>query len=331
MFWPNHVSNLIFGTNDTGEWGSPNIEFTNSLTAPGTPNTVVQSALKHARFQLDRMFIPHNDFANGKEMTDAEIAARVNTAANIGATCMVDFPSDSTSSTPPSGDTMTDLQFAEHVVTLTDGNHPGYAKCSMFEIANEYDCGGGPFSDGHYAALWAQYVTALRAIRPDAKFLGPVSCQGTTGLLDFMNEIVKNHYPVPDGIDIHWYPCTLAGSAETWANCPISDAQQPIAMAQTLRTDMQQAFGYQLPIGISEWSADSACSANNLKRQEPGWTNFFTAALDAIVKAKYDFAAEFDAQSGAGCGGLDMFDGSNKPYPYFNAYAAEIARYLKGG
>ena len=331
VLWPNGVSNLIFGTNDTGEWGTPNVEFTNTLDAPGTPNTVVQGALKNAGFQLDRMFIAHNDFGHGNEMTDAEIAARVNTAANIGAQCMADLPSISTSTTPPSGDTITDLQFAKHVVTLMDGTHPGFAKCSMFEIGNEFDCGGGPFSNGVYAAIWAQYVTALRAIRPDAKFLGPVSCQGTTGLLDFMKEIVANHYPVPDAIDIHWYPCTLGGSAEAWSNCPITGTSSVINQigqdAQTLRNDMKQAFGYQLPIGISEWSADSECSPNNLARQEPGMSNFITAALHAMVQAKLDFGAEFDAQSGAGCGGLDMFDGNNQPYPYFNAYAAEITQY----
>jgi hypothetical protein len=317
---------LLFGTNDTGEWQAPNIECQNSLDAPCTPNTTVQTALKNAGFQLDRMFIPHNDFAHGNEMTDAEIAARVNTAANIGAQCMADFPATSTSTTPLSGDTMTDLQFAEHVATLTDGTHAGYVKCSMFQIGNEADCGGGPFSNGVYAAAWAQFVTALKAIRPDAAFIGPVECNGVSQMLNFLQQIVANHYPVPDAIDFHWYPCNNAGS---WSNCPISSTVAQIGQdAQTVRNDLQQTLGYQLPIGISEWSADSGCNgSSNLKRQEPGFSNFLTAALDAMVRAKLDFAAEFDAQSGAGCGGLDMFGGNNQPYPYFNAYAAAIARY----
>jgi hypothetical protein len=321
--WPNGVSNLIFGTNDTGEWGTPNVEFTNAQTAPGTPNTSVQNRLKRAGFQLDRAFVPHNDFATGKEMTDAEIAARANTAANIGAQCMMVLVSINPRSTAGAGQTMTDLQFAEHVVTLTDGNHPGIAKCSMFEIGNEPDCGGGPFSNGVYASTWARFVNALRAIRPDAKYIGPVSCLGINGMLDFLKEIVANHYPVPDAISWHWYPC-----GNGWAKCPLSVVNQVVSAAQTVRNYLQQTIGHQLPIGISEWSADpNPSGTNNMAYSEPQMSNFVTAGLNAMVQAKLDFAAEFDAQSVAAYGGLDMFAGSNTPRPYFNAYAAAITRF----
>jgi hypothetical protein len=321
--WPNGVSNLIFGTNDSGEWGHPNLEFTNAQTAPGTPNTTVQNALKRAGFQLDRMFVNHNDFATGKEMSNAEIAARVNTAANMGAQCIITFSSISSNSTPPSGDTMTDLQFAEHVATLTDGRHSGYARCSMFEIGNEPDCGGGPFTNGAYAATWALYVNTLRAMRPDAKFIGPVECNGVSEMLWFLQQIVTHHYPVPDAISWHWYPC---GSG--WSSCPISLTQQIINDAQTVRNDLQSTIGHQLPLGISEWSADpNPNGTNNMAYTEPQMSSFITASLQAMVQAKLDFGAEFAAQSVAAYGGLDMFDSTNTPRPYFNAYAAAIAHY----
>jgi hypothetical protein len=322
-FWPNRVSNLIFGTNDTGEWGTPNVEFTNAQTAPGTPNASVQGRLRRAGLQLDRAFVPHNDFATGREMTDAEIAARANTAASVGAQCMMVLVSVSSSTKPAPGQTMTDLQFAEHVVKLTDGTHPGIAKCSMFEIGNEPDCGGGPFSNGVYASTWARFVTALRTIRPSAKYIGPVSCLGINGMLDFLKEIVTNRYPVPDAISWHWYPC-----GHGWAECPLSLANQIVTDAQTVRGYLRQTIGHQLPIGISEWSADPTPSGTkNMAYTEPEMSNFITASLNAMVQAKLDFAAEFDAQSVAAYGGLDMFSSSNTPRPYFNAFANEIAKY----
>jgi hypothetical protein len=324
--WPRGVSNLIFGTIDTGEWGTPNVEFTNAQTAPGRPNRAVQNALRKAGFQLDRMFVSHNDFASGKETSDAEIAARVNTAARIGGQCIIAFSSIRTSHTPPSGDAMTDLQFSERVARLTDGRHVGYAKCRMFEIGNEPDCGGGPFSNGSYASAWALYVRALRAIRPDAKFIGPVECNGVTEMLSFLREIVANHYPVPDAISWHWYPC--GWSSESWSSCPLSVSKQIIRDAQTVRSDLRSTLGHQIPIGISEWSADGQASGTkNMAYTEPSMSNFIRASLDAMAEAKLDFAAEFDAQSVAAYGGLDMFSSTNAPRPYFRAYASEIAKY----
>ena len=320
-FWPNGVSNLIFGTNDTGEWGTPNVEFANVESAPGAPNRSVQHQLKRAGFQLERAFVRHNDFATDKEMTDAEIAARANTAANIGAPCMMVLVSIDPSTRPGAGQTMTDLQFAEHVVTLTDGKHPGIASCRMFEIGNEPDCRVGPFSNGAYASTWARFVDALRAIRPDAKYIGPVSCQGVTGMLEFLRQIVTNHYPIPDAISWHWYPC-----GNGWAKCPLSVVNQIVSDAQTVRSYLRQTIGHQLPIGISEWSADPS-DTNNMAYTEPQMSNFVTATLNAMVQAKLDFAAEFDAQSVAAYGGLDMFDSSNAPRPYFYAYSAAIARF----
>jgi hypothetical protein len=190
----------------------------------------------------------------------------------------------------------------------------------MFEIGNEPDFGRG-FSSGLYASTWAQFVNALRAVRPDAKYIGPVSCHGANGMLSFLKEIVANHYPIPDAISWHWYPC---GSG--WDSCPRSVVNEILSDAQTVRDDLQQTIGHQLPIGISEWSADPR-DTNNMARTEPQMSNFVTACLDAMVQAKLDFAAEFDAQSDAAHGGLDMFDGSNTPRPYFAAYAAAIARF----
>jgi hypothetical protein len=220
---------------------------------------------------------------------------------------------------------MTDLQFAEHVATLTDGNHPGYSKCSLFELGNEPDCNGMPLN-GSYPSVWNLYVTALRQIRPDAKFIGPVECNGVSNMLGFLQSIVANHYPLPDAISWHWYPC-----GNGWATCPLSVSNQIVNDAQTVRNDLQSTIGHQLPLGISEWSADpNPNGTNNLAYTEPQMSNFITAALNAMVQAKLDFGAEFAAQSVAAYGGLDMFDSTNTPRPYFNAYATAIAHFKSG-
>lgn len=323
QIWKNGVSNLIFGTNDTGEWGYPNFEFSDSQAAPGTPNTVVQNAIKNAHFQLDRMFIPHIDEGTNQPMTDAEIAARVNTAANTNEQCLAVLQDINGGSTIPPGGTMTDLQFAEHVLTLTDGNHSGYAKCSMFEIGNEYDCGGNP-PDQEYLGYWNTFVTTLRKMRPDAKFIGPVvGCDGVGVIYDWLNALVVNHYAYPDAISWHYYPC-----GNGWSSCPLSVTDQIVTDAQTVRDDLQSTLGYQIPIGISEWSADpNPSGTGNMAYTEPEMSNFVVAYLNSVMQAKLDFANIFCTQSYAAYGGLDMFDGNDVPRPYFNAYSNVISQY----
>jgi hypothetical protein len=327
-FWPNGVSKYIFGTNDTGEWTFPNIEFTNASTAPGTPNTVVQNAVKNAGFTLLRTFVPHHDFATSKEMTDAEIAARLNTAANTGMQCLVNLISDYPDpSSQKAGDKYTDLQFAKHVLTLADGHHQGYAKCSMFEIGNEFnDLNGHTFTMSQYLNNWNIFVSTLKQIRPDAKFIGPVN--GARDVQSFLQGIVLNNYPLPDAISWHWYPCGF-GTLTGWSNCPLSLTNQILSDAQTVRGDLQSILGYQLPIGISEWSDDPSMWSS-MTLTEPKMSQFIAAVLNTMVQAKLDFANEFDIQSGAAFGSLDMFDQTNKPRPYFYAFSNSIAQYRQG-
>jgi hypothetical protein len=331
-FWGNGVSNYIFGTNDTGEWGHPNFEFSDSSTAPGTPNTAVQTAVKNAGFTFIRSFITHHDLAkfNTAEMSDAEIAARLNTIANSGAQCLGELQSDNPDpASKQPGDQYTDLQFAEHVVTLADGNHPGYAKCSIFEIGNELNDGNGHnWTMTQYLKNWNVFVTALKQIRPDAKFIGPVNQPSDVGA--FLMGVVMNNYPLPDAVSWHWYPCGY-GSYTTWPTCVTAyTSVYPIANeADQIRGYMQSILGYQLPLGISEWSADPGV-ANNLSLTEPQMSQFITYSLNAMVAAKLDFANEFDIQSVAAYGNLDMFDATNTPRPYFNAFANAITQYKSG-
>ena len=324
----NGISNYIFGTTDTGEWNWPNIEFTDSLTAPGTPNTVVQNMVKQGGFTLMRKFIGHHDGPHGTETQDIALRAISSTMRNSGTQCLVNLIDvDPSSSTKKVGDRYTDLTFAEHVVTMLDGSHPGYIKCSMFEIGNEPDVNGLPVQD--YLPVWNTFVTSLRRIRPDAKYIGPVLAGYNGGYMqDFLTGLVSNHYPIPDAIDWHYYPCGWASDVR-WPHCfTVSiPGENPVTDASDIRAKMQSILGYQLPIGISEWSSDAGAYLENT---EPQMSEFITLTLHQMEQAKLDFANEFDMQSFAGYGVLDMIDQHNNPKPYFNAFVKIIAQYKSG-
>jgi len=324
QIWKNGVSSYIFGTTDTGEWNAPNIEFADSLVAPGTPNTVVQNLVKRAGFSLMRKFIGHHE-AHNRETTDALLQAIGNTMNNTGTQCLVNLIDvELDQSSQKAGDKYTDLQFAQHVVTMFDGNHPGYIKCSMFEISNEPDVNGLPVEK--YLNVWNTFVTALKRVRPDAKFIGPVLAGYNAGYLqDFLQAIVHNHYPVPDAIDWHYYPCGWSTSVN-WSNCFAQSipSDNPVTQAADIRAKMQSILGYQLPIGISEWSSDASAI---LPTKEPQMSQFITQTLNQMIRAKLDFANEYDMQSFAGYGGFDMIDQNNQPRTCFYTFANLIKQY----
>jgi hypothetical protein len=321
QIWKNGVSSYIFGTNDTGEWSTPNIEFSNVQTAPGAPNTVAQNLVKQSGFTLMRSFMAHHELSTGKEMTDAGIQARLNTIANTGEQCLgILVEINPAASSQHSGDKYTDLQFAEHVVTLSDGTHPGYARCRMFEIGNESNING--YTMPAYLSSWNIFVTALKRIRPDITVIGPV--MGDTDVQPFLQGIVKNNYPRPDAISWHWYPCGY-GSTTNWINC-MAQISTIGTQATEVRGYEQSILGYTVPTGISEWSADPS-SGGNMALDEPQMSQFITQALNAMMAAKLDFANEFTLQSYAAYGGLDMLDSNNTPRPYFHAFVNVIAQY----
>lgn len=325
QIWKNGASSYIFGTTDTGEWNAPNIEFTNSLTAPGTPNMVVQTLVRQAGFTLMRKFIGHHGDANNGEKTDATLQAISNTISNTGTQCLINiFSINPSSSSQLAGDQYTDLQFAQHVATMFDGNHAGFVKCSLFEIGNEPDDNG--LSATQYATVWNDFVMALKQVRPDAKFIGPVLGTYNPGYMQtFLQAIVQNHYVVPDAIDWHYYPCGWSTNV-SWQPCFATSIPQnnPITQAADIRAKMQSILGYQLPIGISEWSSDAS---GVLPTTEPQMSQFIVQTLNQMIQAKLDFANEFNMQSYAAYGGLDMIDQHNQPRPYFYAFSDLIKQY----
>lgn len=307
--WKQGVSSFLFGTNDTQEWSTINIE-----TLPA-----VQQALKDAHFTLMRTFFFDNSLADGHATTDAELERRIATVENSGMVCLgVLF-------------NIMDAAFAEHVVRYLG------SRCNLYEFGNEPDIGDG---NGHfrytvdaYLKQWNMVIPLLRQINPQAKFIGPVTyndqgnqCHYDPGnthcfMKDFLTGVKASHV-LPDAISFHWYPCyndsesACLGKASTYAQ-----------VTAEVKGWVNSILGENLPVGITEWNYDPGVPPP--KYSMAFIQQFSSDALHAMIQAKLDFAAQFDALSYAGYGGQDMFDLSQpgQPKPQYYTIKQIISEY----
>jgi hypothetical protein len=361
----NGASSLLFGTNDTVEWSPDNM-----LT---DPHHIIIPSLTHAHFGLIRSFFFHysiygdsNDHrttigttpASTKDFTLEqykspapqkaqlpgnfyEIEKRVSTIEQVGATCLGVLPSITTDTAKPNdglkshnyidhatGTLETDLQFAEKVVAYL-GN-----RCNLYEFGNEPDFNG--IDEPTYVQKWNEFIPRLKAINPNAKFIGPVTAsnEGMNGsyMLDFLHDMAAGKVnPLPDAISFHGYPC-LGVNADTQNKCfdPNDDSSvfSYTTVINKVRSWMQQILGYTLPLGISEWNADPG--SNPYLENASFMEKFTQNAINAMIDAHLDFAAQFDVQSTSGYCHLDMFDscsGTDQPKAQFHEMANIISKY----
>ncbi len=179
QIWKGGTSSFLFGTNDTQEWSTNNIE----------TSTTMQQALKTAHFTLMRTFFFDKSLADSHAITDAEIEQRLKTVENSGMTCLgVLF-------------NIFNVQFDTHVVAYAG------SRCQLYEFGNEPDYNGISIDD--YLKQWNTLIPQLRKINPKAKFIGPVTYndQGNHGFMEAFLEGVKVSGVLPDAISFHWYPC----------------------------------------------------------------------------------------------------------------------------
>lgn len=288
QIWKDGASSLLFGTNDTYEWSTQNIE-----TMPS-----IQHALRTAGFTLLRTFIPDN-------ADDATLEKRISTVENVGAHCLAVLTN------------VKNTTFNEHVVSYFG------SRCQLYEFGNEPDFYGTPFND--YISAWNTTIPLLRQINPAAKFIGPavVNSFGLHNYLPLFLKGVKSSGVIPDAISIHYYPCwqmdepTCLASASTFAST-----------IQKTRGYIQSTLGKDLPVGISEWNYDPGNPPPAYGDKADFITKFTEAAIKSMVKGGAAFACQFDAASYGGYGRLDLFDvitGAAKPQ--FDALAALIKRY----
>ncbi|HZR40280.1 MAG TPA: GDSL-type esterase/lipase family protein [Ktedonobacteraceae bacterium] len=295
QIWNHGISSFIFGTNDTQEWSTNNVE-----TSPA-----IQLALEQAHLTLMRSFFFDKSLADNHATTDAEINQRLKTIENSGMTCMgVLF-------------NVYNDAFNKHVVSYAG------SRCQIYEFGNEDDYNG--VSIENYLKQWNNIIPQLRRLNPNARFVGPAT-YNYLGNHDFMRlflEGVKKSGVLPDAITFHWYPCWNNTQAECLAKAgSVYDAVQSV---QKMAHDI---LGKTVPVGVTEWNYDPGNPPPAYGDNADFITKFSTTALQAMIRAGTAFANQFDAASYGGYGRLDMFDvNTNQPKPQYYAIKTMIQTY----
>ena len=292
QLWKDRVSSFLFGTNDTQEWSTNNVE-----TDPA-----IQQALKAAHFTVMRTFFFDKSLLDSHPTTDAEIDQRLRTIEKSGMTCLGVL------------EPILDPAFIKHVV-LYAGN-----RCNLYEFANEADTVG--MSMRQYVQIWNTLIPQLRKINPHAKFSGPVVADYTQ-VQPFLVG-VKASGILPDAISFHWYPC---GGNDSSSSC-LAKVDTFAQVTTQVKEWVGEILGKDLPVGITEWNYDAGNPPGSYGKDPAFMTQFTTLALQSMIHAGLDFANQFDAASDAGMGGLDMFDvNTGQPKPQYYAIKNLISRY----
>ena len=288
QIWKGGASSLLFGTNDTYEWSTSNIE-----TSPG-----IQNQLRAAGFTLVRSFFPDG-------ASDSVIDQRAATISQIGAECLGVITN------------INNTAFDEHLVT-----HLG-SRCLMYEFGNEPDYTN--VSIQSYLSRWNTLVPLLRRINPRAKFVGPV-ISNPEGQHDFLRGFLQGvgaSHVLPDAISFHWYPCWEMSRDDC-----LNQAGGAYDAVLEVRRVVHAVLGADLPVGISEWNYDPGNPPPAYGDETAFMKAFTNTAIAAMARAGAAFACQFDAASYGGFGRLDMFDiNTGRAKPQFLALRALIASY----
>jgi hypothetical protein len=199
--------------------------------------------------------------------------------------------------------------FAQHAVQFLGSN------CLLYELSNEPDLNG--MSAAQYAAMWNAWVPGLRAINPQAAFIGPVlgavSNFGSYAV-PFLKAVSTN---LPDAVSFHDYPC---GSQPTQAVCS-GKAANIGSDAKSIAAQIVSAIGKPLPIAITEWNVDWHSPVIAYAQNSAFVTSWSIAALEGMASAGVVLACQFE-QNGT-TGGAGWFGGP--------PLQTEIAKYKAGG
>ena len=282
------VSSFLFGTNDTYEYSSQNIQ-----TQPA-----IQMDLRNAGFTLMRSFFPDN-------ASDAVIEQNMHTIENSGAHCLGVITN------------IFNVTYDKHLVKYLG------QRCLMYEFGNESDY--HDISIASYLKQWNTLIPALRQINPAAKFIGPVTYneQGIGGYMGAFLEGVKTSGVLPDAVSFHMYPCFWDSEAKCLAK-----ASSYGQAAQRVQGMVQSILGKDLPVGISEWNFDPNLPPPAYGDEADFITKFSIEALHSMAQAGVAFACQFDAASYSGYGHLDMFQvDTAQPKAQFYAMKALIQQY----
>jgi lysophospholipase L1-like esterase len=170
QIWKQGVSSFLFGTNDTEEWSSQNLE-----TQPD-----IQDSLRSAGFTLIRSFFQDN-------ASDSDNEQRIKAIENSGAHCLGVITN------------IFNATYDEHLVQYLG------SRCLMYEFGNEPNYNN--ISLDSYLKQWNNLIPKLRHINPAAKFIGPADYTPTSTFMGGFLRGVESSGILPDAISFHWYPC----------------------------------------------------------------------------------------------------------------------------
>lgn len=285
------VSSYLFGTNDTIEYGKPNVD--------NLPS--VRQYLKDGGLTLMRSWFY-------KGMSDDELETRARTVQDSGMQCMGMLG------------TTNDVTWLEHVVTLLG------PRCNIYEFSNEPN--GNGYTTASYLADWNAAILRLRALNPAAKFGGPAT-QGAIDiqiLIAFLKAAGDHSAVMPDFITFHEYPCFGRSGQRACLDATPKVFTDDITYVRGLE---RKYLGRTLPTGITEYNFDPG-GGNLYAWGDDGafmyqWTE---VALRAFIAAHLDFANQFTTLNYSGYGKLDMFQDAApySPKPQFNAMVDVLRR-----
>ena len=288
QLWKNNVSSYLFGTNDSYEWSTHNIQ-----TEPA-----IQQTLRSAGFTLIRSFFPDS-------ASDLVIEQRIRTIENSGAHCLGVITNTA------------NIVFDEHLVRYLG------SRCLMYEFGNESDYNG--VSIATYLARWNTLIPVLRRINPSARFIGPVTYDDE-GNNNYMHDFlvgVKQSGVLPDAISFHMYACY----DDSESAC-LAKADNYASSALWVHALVKSILGKDLPVGISEWNYDPGNPPPAYGDDPNFIKQYSTVALRSMMSGDVAFACQFDAADYGGYGRLDMFDtANNQPKPQYYAISALIQQY----
>ncbi len=284
----------------TWRGGASSLVFGANDTYEYAPNNfetqpLIQEQVKRAGITVIRTFI-------ADPSTDVEIDQRVGAIERAGALCLVVLTN------------IDDLAFNTHLVRYLG------PRCLMYEFGNEPDYNNITVDD--YVAAWNAEIPALRAINPQARFFGPAVSYAGAYLDDFLTR-VKQSGVLPDAVTLHWYPCYDASEQAC-----LAQAGDIYNVVTSVRAEIQQILGKDLPIGVTEWNYDPGAPPPAYGNDASFIVPFTETAITAMIRAGVSLACQFDIASYAGYGGLDMIDiSTNQPKPQFTTMERLIAQY----
>jgi hypothetical protein len=128
----------------------------------------------------------------------------------------------------------------------------------------------------------------------------------------------------PDAVSFHLYACDNA----TVESCGTAQWNAYGQKISEVRSWINQDLGHPVRLGITEWNFDPG-SNTELGRNATFMDAFSRAALQSMISARLDFAAQFDTASFSGYGALDMFDtnDNDRPKAQFQAVKEIIAQH----